>query len=191
MSRMSSAAFEARYRAEADPWSYADSDYERAKYAATLRACGRGPFRRALELGSSIGVFTALLAPRCEHLVAVEQSPTAIDRARERLAGRERGDVELVLGPLPEAIPCGDHDLVVASEVLYYLTSDELTRTLAALERGMEHGARLVAVHWRPPGPERPLSALEVHAALAAAPWLSPLQRERTDDYLLDVLERW
>ncbi len=190
MSRMSAADFEARYRAEADPWGYAESEYEQAKYAATLQACGRGPFRRTLELGSSIGVFTAMLATRCEHLVAVEQSPTAVDRARERLAARACRQVELVLGPVPAAIPSGGYDLVVASEVLYYLTADELTRTLAVLERVMEHGARLVAVHWRPPGPERPLSAAEVHAALAATPWLSPLERESSGDYLLDALER-
>jgi hypothetical protein len=40
------------------------SPYELVKYGATLEACGPGPFRAALELGGSIGVFSAQLAPR-------------------------------------------------------------------------------------------------------------------------------
>jgi Nodulation protein S (NodS) len=62
---MSATDFEARYRADPDPWGYTGSDYERSKYAATLAACGDGPFAHALELGGSIGVFSALLAPCC------------------------------------------------------------------------------------------------------------------------------
>ena len=56
--------FEAQYRADPDPWGYRCSAYERAKYDATLSACGPGPFENALELGGSIGVFSARLAPR-------------------------------------------------------------------------------------------------------------------------------
>ena len=37
MSYMSIDDFEARYRADPDPWSYESSDYERGKYAATLK----------------------------------------------------------------------------------------------------------------------------------------------------------
>ena len=58
MARMSLADFEARYRADPDPWGYTTSDYERDKYEATLAACGDGPFADALELGGSIGVFS-------------------------------------------------------------------------------------------------------------------------------------
>jgi SAM-dependent methyltransferase len=187
---MSAADFEARYRADPDPWGYADSAYERAKYRATLEACGPGPFRRALELGSSIGVFTEMLAPRCERLVAIERSPTAMRLARERLAPLRHDQLELVLGPLPDAIPREAYDLVVASEILYYLSATELERTLSAIEHGLEPGGRLVAVHWRPPGPERPFDGAEVHARLHDQPWLLSLDGESTDDYLLDVLER-
>ena len=53
---MRAAEFERRYRREGDPWRYRSSEYEQAKYDATLSACGPGPFESALELGSSIGV---------------------------------------------------------------------------------------------------------------------------------------
>jgi SAM-dependent methyltransferase len=185
---MSPADFEALYRADPDPWGYTSSAYERAKYAATLEACGPGPFNGALELGASIGVFSELLAPRCDRLVTVDAAPSAVAAARVRLAGRD--NVEVVEGPIPEAIPVGSFDLVLASEILYYLSPGQLTGTFAALDARLRPGGRLVAVHWRPPGAERPFTAADVHGALHAEPWLRPIHRGDTPDYLLDVLER-
>jgi trans-aconitate methyltransferase len=185
---MSLADFEARYRVDPDPWAYATSEYERKKYEATLAMCGDGPFEDALELGASIGVFTALLAPRCEQLTTIDGAPTAVAAARRRLAGIP--DVDVILGEIPDAIPIRRFDLVVASEILYYLSPSELARTLARLESSMLPGGRLVATHWRRAGPERPLDAQRVHAILRDQPWLSLVASGDTDDYRLDVLER-
>ena len=188
MTRMTLSDFEARYRADPDPWGYTSSDYERDKYAATLAACGPGPFARALELGASIGVFSAALAPRCRQLTTIDAAPTAVEIARRRLASTP--GVRILEGAIPGAIPDGPYDLVVGSEILYYLTADELAATLDRLHHQTRPGARLVVVHWRPDGPERPLTADDVHAALERQPWLQAVQRADTDDYRLDVLER-
>jgi SAM-dependent methyltransferase len=187
-SSMTAADFERRYRADPDPWRYADSEYERAKYAATLAACGPGPFEAALELGGSIGVFSALLAPRCARLQTIDFSPTAAALARERL--RPFDHVEVTVGRIPDALPARAHDLVVASEVLYYLTPAELERTLAALEQVLAPGGRLVCVHWRPGGPERPLDADTVHDEVRRQAWLAHTRSASTEEYLLDLLER-
>lgn len=180
--------FEARYRADPDPWDYEDSDYERHKYAATLAACGDGPFAHALELGGSIGVFSALLAPRCERLVTIDVAPTAIRQARERLAGFPR--VTAIEGAIPADIPSGPYDLIVASEILYYLSDDELAGTFAMFERELLTGGSVVAVHWRPAGGERPRDAAQAHAELAGLPFLSLTGAASTDDYLLEVFRR-
>jgi SAM-dependent methyltransferase len=191
MARMSLTEFEARYRTDPDPWRYTSSDYERRKYEATLAACGDGPFEYALELGGSIGVFSLLLAPRCTALTTIDAAPTAVASARRRLAAAGHEHVRVLEGAIPDAIPDdGGLDLVVASEILYYLDASELTATLACLQTRMAGGARLVSVHWRPPGPERPLDADAVHATLRRQPWLKPLSAGGTDDYRLDVLER-
>jgi Nodulation protein S (NodS) len=188
MSRMTLGDFEERYRADPDPWGYTTSEYERDKYAATLAACGPGPFAHALELGASIGVFTEALAPRCRELTTIDAAPTAVEIAARRLANTP--GVRILSGTIPGAIPDGPYDLVVASEILYYLTADELDRTLDRLYGRTTSGARLVAVHWRPDGPERPLSADDVHATLRRQTWLGAVERADTDDYRLDVLER-
>jgi cyclopropane fatty-acyl-phospholipid synthase-like methyltransferase len=185
---MSLAEFEALYREDPDPWGYTSSEYEREKYEATLAACGEGPFEHALELGASIGVFSALLAPRCRALTTIDAAPTAVAAARRRLAGL--GHVRVILGAIPDVVPDDRYDLVVASEILYYLDATELAGTLARLRSQMVRGARLVAVHWRPPGPERPFDAEQVHEKLREQPWLTSLVAGGTGDYRLDVLER-
>lgn len=180
--------FEAQYRADPDPWRYRGSAYEQRKYAATLSACGPGPFQCALELGGSIGVFSARLAPRCRHLTTIDYSPTAVRRARAAVAQHRQARV--LLGAIPEDLPEGRFDLVVASETLYYLEAAALEQTLDVLEARMLPGGRLVCVHWRPAGPERPLTAAQVHGHVRRQPWLRALQIKCRPDYLLDVLER-
>jgi cyclopropane fatty-acyl-phospholipid synthase-like methyltransferase len=177
--------FEERYRAEVDPWSYRSSGYEREKYAATLRACGTGPFARALELGASIGEFSALLAPRVRGLDTIDFAPTAVAHARRRV--RDLPHVHPQVGKVPDDLPDGPFDLVIASEILYYLDDRDLERTLGEVRRRMTVGARLVAVHHRPDGPERPLSADAVHAALRRPGWKAIATRA-TALYRLDVV---
>ena len=191
MTRMSLDDFEARYRVDPDPWGYESSAYERAKYLATLSACGPGPFTSALELGASIGAFTALLARRCEALITLDAAPTAVALARRRLAGDPAlAHVDVRAAVIPADIPDGPFDLVVASEILYYLDASELQMTLDRVRQVMSPGGRLVAVHWRPHGPERPLTAADVHAALRTAGWLQMRRSGGTTRYLLDAGER-
>lgn len=182
------AEFERRYQRDADPWGYRSSAYEQAKYDATLDACGSGPFRAALELGASIGVFSARLAPRCLELVTIDFSPTAVIAATQEL--RSHPHVRALVGQIPGAIPDASYDLVVASEILYYLRTSSLAATLSRLEDVLAPAGRVVAVHWRPCGPERPQSAATVHAQLQALPWLRLVEDRSTSDYLLHVLER-
>jgi cyclopropane fatty-acyl-phospholipid synthase-like methyltransferase len=185
---MTLADFESLYQRDADPWGYRSRRYERDKYQATLDACGPGPFSCALELGASIGVFSAMLAPRCSQLTTLDGAPTAVHAAERVL--HEQANVRVLLGTIPDAIPAGPVDLVVASEILYYLDPDALVATLASLSGVLSSGGRLVAVHWRPTGPDRPASAETVHAALRSLSWLEEVDDRSTDDYLLNVYER-
>ena len=126
MTGMTSREFDRRYREDPDPWGYRTSPYERAKYAATLDACGPGPFVSALELGGSIGVFSALLAPRCRSLTTIDYSPTAVSAAEAELARYPHA--RAILGRIPDDLPPATFDLIVASEVLYYLDGRSVHR---------------------------------------------------------------
>ncbi len=87
-------------------------------------------------------------------------------------------------------MPDEQFDLIVASEILYYLSPDDLDRTLCLIRSRLISGGRLVAVHWRPHGPERPFSAADVHARLRDDPWLALVHSDEAGIYLLDALER-
>ncbi|MBY5327895.1 trifunctional glycosyltransferase/class I SAM-dependent methyltransferase/polysaccharide deacetylase [Rhizobium leguminosarum] len=113
-----------------DPWNYI-SVYEQVKYAQTLSLIPEG-IERALELACAEGIFTEKLAPKVGRLTATDISQRAIDRAIKRC--RDHGNVELrVLDFVKSDVP-PEQDLVICSEVLYYMKDEEM---LAAVCRKM------------------------------------------------------
>ena len=156
--------FDVRYRADPDPWAYESSPYELAKYERTLAAVPPGPIGRALELGCSNGAFTARLAPRCEILIAIDFSAEAVGLASAR-AGELAG-VRIERRDLRDGLPAGRFDLIVCSEVLYYLGRGEVERFCERLPAALSPAGRLVAVHWCGEDPRAPLDGGEVHRAL-------------------------
>jgi cyclopropane fatty-acyl-phospholipid synthase-like methyltransferase len=179
--------FERLARESADPWGYATSGYEQAKYRRTL-AYLPAETGRTLELGCSIGVFTAMLAPRCSQLVAVDFSPAALAHARERLAGADVRNVELLERRLPEGTPEGPFDTIVCAEILYYWSAELVFEGLQRIEAALAPGGALLAVHWRHPDPRRELTGEDVHAIVDARTGLFLDASLTEPDYLLD---RW
>jgi len=162
--KLERAYFEDLYRLDDDPWRFETSEYEQEKYRRTLAALGDRCFPRALELGCSIGVFTQMLAPRCHELLGVDVSEQAVATARDRLTGTP--GVRIERRELPEEMPAGTFDLVVAAEVLYYWDRDLLVGAIGALEAALAPGGSLLAVHWRPQTRTYPLLGDEVHDLL-------------------------
>ncbi len=179
--------FEELYANSGDPWNFETSDYEREKYRRTLDALGDRRFRRALEAGASIGVFTEMLAGRCDEVLAVDVSEKAVAAARERLDGLEHVRVER--RTLPEEMPEGPFDLIVASEVLYYFPREEMLAMLEGFEAALAPGGALLAVHWRRETRTYPLQGDEVHDLLAAHTSLALTQSVAEPDYRLDLFE--
>ena len=97
------AYFDQVYQANRDPWNFETSPYEQAKYAATLAVLPRPHYPAAFEIGCSLGVLTAQLAPRCGHLLAVDVSEAALAQARTRCA--DLPQVALRLMRVPEEFP--------------------------------------------------------------------------------------
>lgn len=173
--------FDRVYAAAPDPWGFATRWYEQRKYALTLAALPAPSFDSALEIGCSVGIFTAQLAGRCRELTAVDLSPAALDAARQRVPSH----VQLLQAGVPDGWPVGSYDLVVLSEVGYYLDVPDLQRLLDLVERDLRPGGTVVACHWRHPVADYPLTGDRVHEALARWPRLSRVEEE---DFLLDVL---
>ncbi|WP_162924823.1 class I SAM-dependent DNA methyltransferase [Rubrobacter indicoceani] len=181
--------FERLYEKDPDPWGFETSEYERRKYRATLDALGERRFDSGLEVGCSIGVFTGLLADRCGSLLAVDASERAVAAARTRLSGR--GGVRVERRTIPEETPSGLFDLVVASEVLYYLPEAVMLDALRRLEAVLLPGGIFVAVHWRRETRTYPLGGDDVHRLIREREGpLSPVLSKEEPDYLLDVYRK-
>jgi SAM-dependent methyltransferase len=184
--------FDQVYQANEDPWAFASSPYEQTKYADTLAALPRLHYPRAFEIGCSIGVLTAQLAPRCGHLLSVDVSEAALAQARQRCAGL--GQVEIKRLQVPDEFPTGQFELILLSEVGYYWARPDLVRAAEQLLTALPPGGQLLLVHWTPFVPDYPQTGDEVHEYfLELARPGGPLLHQhghRADKYRLDLLEK-
>lgn len=113
--------FEERYAGGSDFWNYTGDPTERARHRLALEILDelrQGKlFERVLEIGCAEGLFTEMVAPRCKSLLALDFSPTALERARQRCAGG--GVVQFQRWDLrSELVPAG-FDLILAMDILY------------------------------------------------------------------------
>jgi SAM-dependent methyltransferase len=180
--------FEHIYRRAPDPWNFAASDYEQGRYRSILDALGSQRYVRAFEPGCSIGILTALLAPICDRVEAIDISPTAVSRAREHC--NKLANVDIVWGALPEAIPAGKFDLVVFSEIGYYFRRGPLAELSKRLISQISQSGTFLAVHWLGKSLDHLLSGDEVHRVLGSIPGLRHIQAERHTGFRLDRWER-
>ncbi len=182
----SAAAFEARYAAAADPWNFTSSDYERRRYALTLRSLGRSRYGRAYEPGCSIGEFSRQLAQHCDELLAVDIAPSAVARARIRCA--DQPQVRIDCADVAHEFPAGRFDLIVFAELGYYFPRQELTRIAGALATRLRPGGEFLAVHWLGSSADHHLHGDEVHEVLRADLPLRWMGGERHSGFRID---RW
>lgn len=173
--------FDQMYAANPDPWGFTTRWYEQRKYVMTLAALPAPSYTRVLEVGCSIGVLTAQLARRSTSLTAMDPSAAALATARSRVSD----EVRFVHGAVPQDWPKGPWDLVVLSEVGYYLDAKDLEQLLDLVDRDLAPDGTVVACHWRHPVPDYPQTGDAVHAALSRWPRLSRVEEA---DFLLDVL---
>ena len=179
--------FESLYAQAPDPWGFRTSPYEHGKYEATLGILPRPLYGRALEVGCSIGVFTRRLAGRCGDLLALDTSPRALAEA-----ARDNADLAHVRfreATLPRDFPEGRYDLIVLSEVLYYLSDADLAAMADRCRAALEPDGEMVLCHWLGET-NYPLTgdrAAELFIA-ASAPERRPAAARREAEYRLDLL---
>lgn len=186
--------FEAAYARRDDPWRLATRWYEERKRALTLAVLPAARYGSALEIGCSVGVLTAALAPRCDRLLATDLVDAAVTTARTRVA--DQPHVRVVQHDARTGVPDGPHDLVVLSEVGYYLARDELVALAGRVRDALADGGTVVACHWRHPVREHAQTGDDVHLVLdrvlgsagsAGVDGLAEVGRYRDEDVVLQV----
>jgi 2-polyprenyl-3-methyl-5-hydroxy-6-metoxy-1,4-benzoquinol methylase len=135
------AYFDAIYASEPDPWKFASSSYEREKYRITTAALPKSRYASALEIGCSIGVLTKSLALRCDSLLAIDAAIAPLNEARRRCAEFSSARFEQLF--VPEQWPDGAFDLIILSEVVYYLPGQSHFKRAPAGLQGSHRPSRL------------------------------------------------
>lgn len=170
------------YAASDDPWRHRTSSYERAKHAATLAAIGPGPFYQALEVGCGNGTLLAALAPRCRLLTGLDCAPAAVALAKAAVAHLPH--VNVCHSAVPDDLPTIRPDLVVLSEVLYFLSPPEIVRVARWLKLLR---ARVVCVNWLGLTEEELDGTTAI--TLLASSLGRPLKAAPINDYRIDIFD--
>ncbi len=111
--------FDSLYANSEDPWDYRHRWYEARKRDLTLAVLPHRRYTHGYEPGCSTGELSRRLAERCERLLVSDGNASAVATASERLADQPHVEVRHAL--LPDAWPAGAFDLIVISEIGYYL----------------------------------------------------------------------
>ena len=144
-----------------DPWGVETRWYEQRKRDLVVAMLPRPQFDRVLELGSSTGALAEALAPRAKGLVAVDRSATAVAAAERRFEDVDH--VEVLRLDVPREWPDGDRfDLVVLSEVGYFMSPAGLEHLVGRVADSLTADGVVVLCHWRHPIEGWPLDGADV-----------------------------
>lgn len=192
--------FDALYTDDPDPWDVEVSWYEQRKIAVLLACLRRERYRLAWDAACGTGHLVVHLAGRCDAVLASDGAATAAALTRARTAHLPQ--VRTIASRLPSSPPPEDQaspaasfrpDLIVLSEVLYYLEEDERERCYSMLDTVAAPDADIVSVHWRPRAEDFLLPGALVHRelgdALAARGW-HRLVTHTDEEFLAGVWSR-
>lgn len=168
-----------------DPWSFKSRWYEERKRALTLAVLPQRRYARAYEPGCANGELSVGLAERCDSLLCSDGTPRAVELARERLAGYAH--VSVGQAWVPQDWPDGQFDLIVISELGYFLSPDALDRVAALSRASLAPGGTVLACHWRWPIEGCELGGDAVSTRIGAGLQLPLSTRIDDRDFLMDL----
>jgi SAM-dependent methyltransferase len=179
------AYFDALFAQSDDPWRFKTSWYEERKRAITLACLPARRYAAAFEPGCANGELSAALAPRCDRLLVADGSAQAVALARARLAPWPHAEARQAW--LPDGWPSETFDLVVLSEVAYYLSLVQLAELVEKVRASLRPGGTVLACHWRRPIAGCMLDGDAVHDLLHARLAMPRLCALAEPDFRLDV----
>lgn len=132
----------ALYAGTSDPWGFEHSAYEQAKFDTTRRALSRPHYRNAFELGCGNGQLAKHLIELCDSYTGMDAVEIAVEAARKAVP-----TASFIQDFYPCALPTDDFDLLILSEILYFLNNDSL-RNLASDIGASWPQAEVLCVSW-------------------------------------------
>lgn len=128
-----------------DPWAFRTSTYERQKFAQTCTALSRTRYQSAFEFGCGNGQLAHHLVDMCARYTGMDAVDTALEAARRAVPA-----ASFTQGYYPCPLPDDNFDLLIFSEILYFLDEDSLG-TFAATVADKWPNAELICVSYLGP----------------------------------------
>lgn len=184
--------FDDVYNRNEDPWDFENSPYEHQKYEATLTALTHPIYEQVFEIGCSIGVLSEKLASISKNLLSVDVADLALIKAAKRLKDFPQAKVQKMI--VPQEFPTENFDLILLSEVGYYLSKADLEKLALLMIGHLQTGGQLLLVHWTPFVPDYPQTGDEVHDFFMdlcrQKQHLKHLFHQRKEKFRLDLFEK-
>lgn len=177
--------FDALFRDSDDPWRFRTRWYEARKRALTLACLPAARYAHGFEPGCANGELSAALAPRCDRLLVSDVSQRAVDLAQTRVAAFAH--VQVVQAQLPRDWPVDTFDLIVISELGYFVDAHRLDALADRTRATLRVGGTVLACHWRRPIEGCALDGDAVHARLSQRLGLNVLTELKEADFVLHV----
>lgn len=131
------------YLLDPDPFGCETYTYERQKANDLIGALHGQRFVNILDLGCGTGVLTKELSHLSKTVTAIDFSERAIDIALRKC---QASNIKFQCNDIRNLALQERYDLIVCSEVLYYLNSQELVQFLKKIRNSQEDGTILVTV---------------------------------------------
>ena len=188
---LSSEYFNNLYSVNIDPWNFRESEYEQEKYNHSIQTLKPHTYDYCLELGCSIGVQSEMLSDICRKVLAVDISEKAIVEAKKNYG--HKANIEFRVKDVTENFPIGTYDLIICSEMAYYLKSKDLMKLFDNVNKSLRLHGKFLMVHWTGFVPNYPLSGNEVHDVFSknAIDWgFQELVHQKHQKYRLQLWDK-
>ncbi|RYY78209.1 MAG: methyltransferase domain-containing protein [Moraxellaceae bacterium] len=177
--------FDQLYAHNDDPWDYENRWYEQRKRQICLSLLPLKHYSSILEVGCSNGVFSQDLAARCQKLLCIDGNATAVHLAQNRL--RNMPHVDVLQRQIPQQWPHEQFDLIVISEIAYYLTQKQLLELTILATQSLTAQGMLLCCHWRYPIEGFELTGTQVHEVLQQHLSLDHYLTVNDPDFVVDI----
>jgi 2-polyprenyl-3-methyl-5-hydroxy-6-metoxy-1,4-benzoquinol methylase len=185
--------FELKYL-RGNPYPVEIDPQEIEKFDRAFNCIKGRQYSSILEIGCGEGYFLEMYLLLSDRILATDISKLALKKAKERVGDKkniEFRQFDIVRNNLDERF-----DLVICSEVLYYLTLDQLKSIIPKVFGYMKEDSNLLSIHARSLGddasgvPYKAFGARTIHQFLESAGGLKTLKRDILENYEIVLYQR-
>ncbi len=133
-------------------------------------------------------MLTRRLAAQCDALLALDGAQAALDQAAARC--HDLPQVQFRRAMIPGGFPPGPFDLILFSEVLYFLDADDVSRTASLAQASLAPDGLAILVNWTGETNTPVTGDAAVTLFAAAARELQHTDWRREEQYRLDRFRR-